>query len=145
MRRLIAGLAAIGALASPAAAPALAAAPVSQARLWSALGGQVTCGVAIIGPRIPAPLLCSARAVPPPAQGGSGDPGFVLLSTAGRARPVRLSQDSFAARHAATLAAGASWSGVIAGVRCAVGARQVRCANRSGHGFTLTRTHYRSF
>ena len=47
------------------AAPAFAS--TSGARLWTALGGRVTCGIAIHPPNTPPiRLLCSAKAVPPP-------------------------------------------------------------------------------
>src|SRR5689334_15792154 len=73
------------------AAPATGAAvlgtqsSMSSAQLWTALGGKVTCGVAIHPVNSPPmQLLCNAKPVPPPKAKGIGDPGFVFLGSTGR-------------------------------------------------------------
>jgi len=129
----------------PALAPALASAAASSAALWTALGGAVSCGLAIHLPHAPARLLCSAAHVPPPKAGGSGDAGFVFLGSSGRPQLARLSQDSFTGTHAVTLAPGTTWHVGSIGVTCAVKALSVRCHNGAGHGFTITRSAYRAF
>ena len=68
----------------PAAVSASAlASTASTAQLWTALGGNVACGIAIHTPNTPpTQLLCSARSVPAPKAGvGFGDPGFVFLGS----------------------------------------------------------------
>jgi hypothetical protein len=118
----------------------------SGAQLWSALGGQVVCGIAIHPPNTPPmQLLCSASAVPAPKGKSIGDPGFVFLGSAGRPERARLSQDSFVGVNAVKLARGSSWSVGPIAVKCTVSATAVRCANRSRHGFTLTKSSYRAF
>jgi hypothetical protein len=90
-------------------------------------------------------LLCGSPPVPAPKHGGIGDPGFVFLGSTGRPSLARLSQDSFVGTHAVKLKPGRSWSiGPIA-VTCRVSATAVRCANRSRHGFTITKSSYRAF
>lgn len=122
--------------------PALAS---SGAELWSALGGQVTCGIAIHPPNTPPmQLLCSARAVPAPKGKGIGDPGFVFLSSVGRPERARLSQDTFVGTNPVKLARG-SWSVGPIAVKCRVSATAVRCTNRSHHGFRITKSSYRAF
>jgi hypothetical protein len=118
----------------------------SSAQLWTALGGQVTCGVAIHPVNSPPmQLLCDSPPVPAPKHGGFGDPGFVFIGTVGRPTLARLSQDSFVGTHAVPLKAGRSWAiGPIA-VTCRISATAVRCTNRSRHGFTITKSSYRAF
>jgi hypothetical protein len=134
-----------GACALAVAGPA--AASTSNAELWTALGGSVTCGVAIHPVNSPPmQLLCSAVHIPPPKAKGIGDPGFVFLASTGRPSLARLSQDSFVGTHAVALKTGRKWSGggpIL--VTCTVAAHSVRCANHSGHGFTITKTSYHSF
>jgi hypothetical protein len=124
-----------------------AAAATSHAELWSALGGNVTCGVAIHPVNSPPMrLLCSAVHVPPPKAKGIGDPGFVFLASTGRPSLARLSQDSFVGTHAVALKAGRKWSGggpIL--VTCTIAASSVHCVNHSGHGFTITKKSYHSF
>lgn len=127
-------------------APAPALASTSGAQLWTALGGQVFCGIAIHPPNSPPmQLLCSARAVPAPKGKGIGDPGFVFLGSVGRPERARLSQDSFVGTKPVKLRGGSSWSVGPIAVKCTVRARAVRCTNRSGHGFTITKNSYRAF
>jgi hypothetical protein len=127
-------------------APVSALASTSGAQLWNALGGQVTCGIAIHPPNSPPmQLLCSARAVPPPKGKGFGDPGFVFLGSTGRPKPVRLSQDSFVGSKPVKLKAGSSWSVGPIAVKCTIGATAVRCTNRAHHGFRITKSSYRAF
>ena len=144
---------AILALASSASATAGAtvtararAASTSSAQLWTALGGQITCGVAIHPVNSPPmELLCDSPPVPAPKHGGFGDPGFVFLGSVGRPSLARLSQDSFVGTHAARLKPGRSWAiGPIA-VTCKIGVTAVRCTNRSRHGFTITKSSYHAF
>jgi hypothetical protein len=124
-------------------APATATA---DAQLWSALGGQITCGIAIHPPNSPPmELLCDSPPVPPPKHGGFGDPGFVFIGSAGRPSLARLSQDSFVGTRVVRLKPGRIWTiGPIA-VTCRIGATAVRCTNRSHHGFTITKSSYRAF
>lgn len=119
----------------------------SGAQLWSALGGDVTCGVAIHPPNTPPiQLLCSARSVPAPAKGhGIGDPGFVFLGSVGRPMRARLSQDSFVGVHSVKLHSPSSWMGGPIDVKCTISAKAVRCVNRTHHGFTITKSSYRAF
>jgi hypothetical protein len=126
------------------AAPAFAS--TSAAQLWTALGGRVTCGIAIHPANTPPMrLLCSARAVPPPKAMGVGDPGFVFLGSVGHPSRARLSQDSFVGTHAVILKSGRRWSVGPIGVTCTVSASAVRCENHSHHGFTITAERYHAF
>ena len=127
------------------AAPAVASS--SSAQLWSALGGKVICGVAIHPPNSPPmELLCSARSVPAPPKGqGIGDPGFVFLGSTGHPKRARLSQDSFVGSHAVKLKSGSKWKVGPIAVTCTIGAKAVRCVNRSHHGFRITKSSYRAF
>jgi hypothetical protein len=129
-------------LAAPV--PALAS---TSAQLWTALGGNITCGIAIHPPNTPPiQLLCSARPVPAPKAMGVGDPGFVFLESVGHPSLARLSQDSFVGTHPVALRSGSKWGGIgPISVTCTISARAVRCANRSHHGFTITRSSYRAF
>jgi hypothetical protein len=129
---------------APAPAPALAAA--SHAQLWTALGRQVNCGVAIHPPNTPPmQLLCSATPVPAPKAGGFCDPGFVFLGSGGRPSLARLSQDTFVGTSPVALASGSRWSIGPISVTCKVSASAVRCANRAHHGFTITKRSYSAF
>jgi hypothetical protein len=127
-----------------AAAPALAS--TSGAQLWTALGGNVTCGIAIHPPNTPPiQLLCSAETVPAPKAKGGGDPGFVFLGSVGRPSLARLSQDSFLGTNPVALGGGGKWRTGPIGVACTISVRAVRCENRSHHGFTITKSSYRAF
>jgi hypothetical protein len=133
-----------GALALAIAAPSSAA--TSGVPLWTALGGSVTCGIAIHPVNSPPMrLLCASSRIPPPKAGGVGDPGFVFLASTGRPAVARLSQDSFVAAHAVSLRDGSTWSVGPIALRCTIAASAVRCVNRSGHGFRITRRSYNSF
>ena len=90
-------------------------------------------------------LLCSARAVPAPKGKGVGDPGFVFLGSTGRPSLARLSQDSFVGTTPIALASGRSWGIGPISVTCTIRAREVRCANRTHHGFTITANSYHAF
>jgi hypothetical protein len=126
------------------AAPAFAS--TSGAQLWTALGGKVTCGIAIHPPNSPPMrVLCSAKAVPPPRAKGFGDPGFVFLASVGHPSLARLSQDSFVGTRAVVLGSGRTWSIGPISVRCTVSASAVRCENHSHHGFTITAGSYSAF
>jgi len=131
-------------LGMAASAPALGS--TSDAALWTALGGNVACGIAIHAPdRPPSQVLCSARPVPAPRATGIGDPGNVFLGSAGRPILARLSQDSFVGMNQVALASGQTWHAGAIGVTCTIGAGSVRCENRTHHGFTITRRSYRAF
>jgi hypothetical protein len=130
------------ALALPGSAPA----STSDAQLWSALGGNVICGVAIHPLNTPPiQLLCSATPIPAPRAKGSGDPGFVFIGSVGPPSRARLSQDSFVGTSPVALKSGSGWQGGPIDVKCKIGVRAVRCVNRSHHGFRITKTSYRSF
>jgi hypothetical protein len=133
-------------LSAIASAPVLAS-TASSAQLWTALGGNVVCGVAIHPVNTPPmQLLCSAKPVPAPKAKGIGDPGFVFLGSTGRPSLARLSQDSFVGTHQVALRRGRKWGGVgPISVTCTIGASAVRCVNRSDHGFTITRSSYHAF
>jgi hypothetical protein len=125
-------------------APAFAS--TSGAQLWTALGGKVTCGIAIHPPNTPPMrLLCSARAVPAPRAKGVGDPGFVFLGSVGHPSLARLSQDSFVGAHAVVLKSGRTWNTGPISVTCTVSTSAVRCENHSHHGFTITAGSYKAF
>jgi hypothetical protein len=126
------------------AAPAFASA--SGAQLWTALGGRVTCGIAIHPPNTPPiRLLCSARVLPAPKAKGVGDPGFVFLASVGHPSLARLSQDSFVGSHAVVLKHGRTWGSGAISVTCTVSTSAVRCQNRSHHGFAITAGSYHAF
>jgi hypothetical protein len=76
---------------------------------------------------------------------GVGDPGFVFLGSVGRPTLARLSQDSFLGADAVALRSGRRWHSGAISVTCTIGARSVRCENRSHHGFSITRRSYRAF
>jgi hypothetical protein len=122
-------------------------ASTSSAQLWTALGGTVTCGVATHPYNSPPmQLLCNAKPVPAPKANGVGDPGFVFLGSTGHPSLARLSQDSFVVtEEPVALSSGRKWSIGPISVTCTIGPRAVRCANRSHHGFTITKGSYRAF
>jgi hypothetical protein len=136
----------ISCLLAVAVAPALAS-TASSVQLWTALGRNVTCGIAIHPVNTPPmQLLCSATPVPAPKTGGFGDPGFVFLGSTGRPSLARLSQDSFVGTHQVALGSGRKWGGIgPIEVTCTISASAVRCVNRAHHGFTITRSSYRAF
>lgn len=118
----------------------------SGAELWTALDGNVTCGVAIHPPNTPPiQLLCSAVPVPAPKGNGVGDPGFVFLGSTGRPRLARLSQDSFTGTNPVILKSSSLWRSVPFRVTCVISPTAVRCTNSSHHGFTITKRSYRAF
>lgn len=126
------------------AAPALASR--SGAVLWTALGGDVTCGIAIHPPNTPPiRMLCSATTVPAPKAKGFGDPGFVFFGSIGHPELARLSQNTFVGTSPVALKAGSSWRGGPIDATCTIRAKAVRCVNRSHHGFTITKTSYKAF
>lgn len=125
--------------------PASVSAAQSGAQLWTALGGNVVCGIAIHPVNSPPmELLCSSPVIPTPKT-GFGDGGNVFLGSDGRPSLRRLSQDSFVASHQVKLEPGTTWSVGPIAVRCHVGAKRVRCENQQHHGFTLTRHSYDAF
>lgn len=126
----------------------------SHALVWRALNGKVLCGVVSHGRSIPAvAMLCASRTIPPPRHTSheEGDPGFVFLNATGAAHPTRVSQYPFQAeegwlpKNQAVLRPGQTWSSGHLGVTCTIAAARIRCANRSGHGFTITKRSYRGF
>lgn len=149
-------LVAIGAavaVAAPGASSGALAASVSHASLWQALGGKVFCGLAITT-KPPSQLLCSSRPIPGPKGSNpmEGDAGFAFLGRSGRPRVARLSQNTWVAAESfpfhqvfVRLRSGRTWSSRSLRISCSIGSSSVRCANRSGHGFRLTRSSYRAF
>jgi hypothetical protein len=125
------------------AAPTVASA-ASTAKLWQNKAHTVTCGIEIHAPKKPADtLLCGARGIPRPKNGGpAGDP-FVQITKRGRAQLVLISQASWVGKRTATLRTGATWSSV--GVTCTIAAKTVTCKNKSRHGFTIGNRKYKSF
>ena len=116
-------------------------------RIWTALGGAVTCGLA--GPA-PHDVLCENAHVPPPAhwkRGVDGDPGFVSLGRTGRPRLWSFSQNPWLGAGAIApvpIRSGRTWRIRGTGIACTIGTRAVHCANGSHHGFTITRKAYRA-
>jgi hypothetical protein len=125
----------------------------SSASLWAALGGKVICGLGIHARGQPSELLCSDRAIPPPANttDDEGDPGFVYLGATGLPSPTRLSQYSWQSPNGweasgrATLEGGRTWHRPGLAVTCTASATAVRCTNGSRHGFRLTVSSYTPF
>jgi hypothetical protein len=132
--------------------PALARRNASHAQLWSALGGKVTCGLAIRSPSSPNMALCGSRPIPPPHDPNDteGDPGFVYLKQHGSPILAKLSQYSWERgwryKESTTptpLPAGTTWTLPGGGVKCLIRQTSVRCSNRDGKGFVLRRSSYR--
>jgi hypothetical protein len=138
--RTLAGLTAIAA----AAAPVAEAASPSNALLWQNKSKTVTCGVEIHVPKKPATeVLCAAKGIPRPKNGGpAGDP-FVQIAANGRAQLVLISQASWVGTKTSTLANGSKWSRL--GVTCTIGSPTVTCTNESRHGFTIGNRKYKAF
>lgn len=125
-------------------APVAAAAPISKATRFQALGLKVTCGIEIHAPSAAASeVLCAARGIPAPKGHGVGDAGFVQLAVTGAPRLLRLSQDSFVAGTTARLGRGRLWNQL--GVTCHVAEATVMCFNGNNHGFVIGNGRYRSF
>jgi hypothetical protein len=127
----------------------------SQALLWSALGGKVTCGTTHPVPGQPEQLLCIASSIPPPKPDTHpmyGDP-VVFLKAQGRPERVRLNQGGLWEKeyvtgtnaNATRLRAGTRWKRSGLAVTCAVRKRAMRCRNSDGHGFVIQRGSYRAF
>ncbi len=126
-----------------AATPASAA--TSHAKIWTALGNDLGCGVAIHPPgKPPTQVVCSDRTIPPPPHGvGYGDPGFVFLGAHGHPILARTTQDSFEGANPVALTSGRTWSDL--GITCTISTTTVRCVNRSAHGFTIGVHSYKPF
>ncbi len=90
-------------------------------------------------------LLCSGKHVPAPKTKSFGDPGFVFLGSTGHPSLARLSQDTFVGTRPVALSQGHSWSVGPISVTCTISSGAVRCANRSHHGFRITKSSYRAF
>jgi hypothetical protein len=125
------------------------AASTSHVALWTALGGNLSCGPAIHEPGKPvSQIICSDIHIPPPKSQGpaDGDPGFVFLASSGRPVPARTSQDTFAGTgNPVSLPAGTTWRISAVNVTCVISAQSVRCQNGAHHGFTITKRAYTSF
>src|SRR5579875_1881175 len=119
---------AVAAALAVAAPSAALAAGTSHAKLWQNSGKTVTCGVKIHAPGQKATdVICGAKGLPAPKH-GVGDP-FVQISAQGKPQVIRLSQDSFVGKKAATLSSGMKWSSL--GVTCTVTtAKLVTCKNK---------------
>jgi hypothetical protein len=159
LRRAAAALAAAALLSaiagagagSAVGAPAATAGSVSHSALWQALGGKVHCGLTVGPVKL---LLCSSRAIPAPKGSNAmeGDPGFAFLGKSGRPKPARLSQNTWVGAETfplhqvfVRLGAGRTWSSSALRISCSIRRTAVRCTNRAGHGYTLTRSSYRAF
>lgn len=122
------------------AAPLALAAPTSHAKYWENKASTAVCGK-LIG-RSSFHLLCSAKGIPRPKNGGNtGDP-FVILRRTGRPRLVLVSQDEFPPGNPSKLANGTTWN--KNGITCLVN-HKVTCTNKSGHGFTIGNGKYKPF
>ena len=130
-------------LLSAAAAPAALAATTSHAKLWQNKSGTVVCGIKIHATSKPATeVLCGSKGIPR-APHGVGDP-FVQIAAHGHPQLVLISQNSFVGTGTPkTLAKGATWSSL--GVTCTIGAKTVKCENKSSHGFTIGNGKYVAF
>jgi hypothetical protein len=116
----------------------------SHAKLFENPSRTAVCGVEIHVRHKPATeLLCGARHIPRPKQGGPvGDP-FVQLAATGKPKLVLISQDSYVSSKAQRLAKGTLWRAL--GITCSIGLSRIRCHNRDHHGFVIGRRRYRSF
>ncbi len=139
------GLAVLGTIAASAAT----ASGASHSQIFTAVGEEVICGIAVHGKGPAREVLCASPKVPAPKHVSSkvGDPGFVFLSKTGKPRPARLSQYSWQAPALSGKAAlgSGTWSAGSVGVTCKVTKMSVECTNKSGHGFTITATSYKPF
>ncbi len=127
-----------------AVAPAAAAAPISKATSFEALGNKVTCGIEIHAASAPArEVLCAAQGIPAPKGRGVGDGGFVQIAVVGGPQRLRLSQDSFVPGKTTKLGRGRLWNQL--GVTCHVAEATVLCFNGNNHGFIIGNGHYSSF
>lgn len=142
-------LAVLGSASAATVAPAEAAGGASHAQIFTALGEEVTCGIAAQIKGQAREVLCAAVSVPAPKHVSSkvGDPGFVFLSKTGKPRPARLSQYSWQAPALSNRPAlsGGTWSAGSVGVTCSITKTSIRCTNKSGHGFTITASSYKPF
>jgi hypothetical protein len=128
-------------LALTSTAAAAGGAP-SHAKLWSDKANTVGCGIEIHAKGHPATeILCGAQGLPKP-KSPVGDP-YVQISAHGRPHIVPISQLSYVTTVSVTLRPGAHWSAL--GVSCIVQAKSARCTNKSGHGFTIAKNHYKAF
>jgi hypothetical protein len=145
---LLAALGSTGAAALATDGAAAAGGP-SHAQIFTAVGEGVTCGIAAHGKGPAREILCAALPIPAPKHVNSnvGDPGFVFLAKGGKPKPARLSQYSWQApglSHRAILSGG-TWTSGAVGVTCTITKTSVRCANKAGHGFTITEKSYKPF
>lgn len=135
---------ALVAAATGALVPAAAAAPISKTVSFTNRSRTVACGIEIHAPNKGATnVLCSARGIPRPSNGGPvGDP-FVEISLLGRPRLTLISQNSFVAGRTAHLRRGRLWNQL--GVTCHLAQFNVMCFNGSNHGFIIGNGRYKSF
>jgi hypothetical protein len=117
-----------------ATVPAIAEAATSHARLWNNAPGTITCGLGDVPPDTPA-FLC----------GGGFKGGYAVLDKTGKSTQavIRHHEPFTGTPPGARLAAGSTWS--LGGISCTIAAKTVTCKNRSGHGFTVSSTRYKSF
>src|SRR5690348_11713166 len=124
MRKLVLTTILAGAIAAPAAL-----AVTSSTKFWQNPKHTAVCGKRIGQKSFQ--LLCSAKGIPRPKNGGPvGDP-FVVLGRTGRPKIVLLSQDEFPPGKPKTLANHSDWK--KDGIECGV-FRKVICSNTSNHG-----------
>ncbi len=126
------------------AAPAVAATKTSHVLYWKNQHDTFDCGIKAHAKGAPATLmLCSADAVPQPVGvPHDGDPA-VELGAHGKPKLIESHDTTYAGKHEIALATGTTWSG--AGVTCTVGAKNVTCRNKDGHGFTTGHKEYKKF
>jgi hypothetical protein len=129
---------------SLAPAAVAVAASISHTTTFVNKSGKVQCGVMIHATNKPATqVLCAAKGIPAPKNGGVGDAGFVQLSASGKPGLLRLSQNSFVSGTTATLGKDRLWSQL--GVTCHTASVTVICFNGDNHGFIIGDGHYKSF
>jgi hypothetical protein len=137
----ILAVAAVSALALAGAA--LAAAPKNGS--FKTPSGNIVCGYA--GSLIECGIKSGLRPAPKNTCTDIDYSGKrVSLSATGRARPVVCAGDPgpfLVAKTAPVLGYGKTWRG--RGIACTSRRAGLTCKNRKGHGFFLSRAHWRSF
>jgi hypothetical protein len=115
------------------ASPGAAATTVSTFRMPS---GRISCLYAPKNSLGPAYLRCDGPLNPPPRGQCGLDWTGLSMAPIGRARPT-CAGDTVADPHSRVLAYGRTWR--RGGIACSSRRIGLRCTNRSGHGFFLSR------
>jgi hypothetical protein len=120
--------------------PATAGAALVQFRTPSAnIGCVASSDPALGGPYLRCDILSGLKPKPARPRGCNLDWGFGFeLHATGRAKTV-CAGDTAVDRRAKVLRYGQKWS--RSGFTCRSSVRGLRCTNRSGHGFSLSRAH----